>query len=156
MAWTQPTLAFPSATQYAFLYEDAHLLLLTWDRDDAKFLFRIVDHKDGELVLDYPGQRFTDTILDNIQQIFLIQVQEPGNDSCAYALGSYFIVEGRKYGAYYEREKEADQPEVALFRIDGEAPEYRLEVPSDDEYEQVAAVFVNQNEQMMRISRSKS
>lgn len=151
MAWTQPKLAFPNAKQYAFLYEDAHLLLLSWDRDDAKFLFRIIEQQDGELVLDYPGQKFTDTILDNIQNVFLIQVQEPGREAKTYALGSYFVIGAQKYGAYYERESEKEAPEVTLFRIDGEAPNYQLEVPDDAEYEQVAAAFVEQHEEMMRI-----
>ncbi|WDL97470.1 DUF1292 domain-containing protein [Alicyclobacillus sp. ALC3] len=151
MAWTQPRLAFPNAKQYAFLYEDAHLLLLSWERDDAKFLFRIVEQKDGELLLDYPGQKFTDTILDNIQGIFLIQVQESDKESRTYALGSYFVIGKRKYGAYYDRESDSEAPEVVLFRIAGEAPNYELQVPEDAEYEQVAAAFVEQHEEMMRI-----
>lgn len=151
MTWSSPKLAFPNAAQYAFIYEDAHLLLLSWDRDDAKFLFRIVEQNDGELVLDYPGQRFTDTILDTIGDIFLVQVQEEGKQNRMYALGSYFVIGSQRYGAYYEREAQVEEPEVTLFRIDGEAPGYRLEVPDETEYQQVAKVFVEQYEQMMQI-----
>lgn len=154
MAWVQPTLAFPKADQYAFLYENAHLMLLSFDRDDAKFLFLITEQRDGELVLDYPGQRFTETVLDAIQNIFLIQVEEESGSTRKYALGSYFLVDGRKYGAYYERESQSDEPNVALFRIEGEATESTLEVLGDEEYVRVSQVFVEEHSEMMDISQS--
>ncbi|MDQ0191230.1 DUF1292 domain-containing protein [Alicyclobacillus cycloheptanicus] len=148
MAWVQPTLAFPKAEQYAFLYENAHLLMLSWERDNAKFLFLIVDQKDGELVLDYPGERFTNTVLDTIENIFLIQVQEESGEAKRYALGSYFVAGSRRYGAYYERETESEEPNVVLFRIEGEAPDLSLEVLDEDEYQEVAQIFVEQHNEL--------
>lgn len=152
MAWKQPKLAFPKADQYAFLYENAHLLMLSFERDQTKFLFLIKEQKDGELMLDYPGETFTNTVLDAIQNIFLIQVEEEGGDTRKYAMGSYFIVDGRRYGAYYERESEAENPNVVLFRIEGEGTAAALEVLDEQEYDRVARTFTEEHQGLMDIS----
>jgi hypothetical protein len=141
--------AFPKATPFAFLFENAHLLLLTWERDNAKFLFLIQHEDDGTLHLDYPGELFTSRVMDAIESIFFIQVQEEGTEPKRYALGSYFKVGSRTYCAYYQRDVE--RPDVVLFRVEGEAPQHTLEVLDPKEYQAVAEAFQEQHQDMMEI-----
>jgi hypothetical protein len=150
--WDNPRFAFPKAEQFAFLFENAHLLLLAWDRDQAKFLFLIQEQKEDGLLLDYPGETFTNRVLDTVENIFFVQVEEEGNDPRRYVLGSFFAIGSQKYGAYYERDKE--NPEVVLFRIDGDAPDFQLEVLDEDEYAKVAPIFAEQHRDMMDIQQN--
>jgi hypothetical protein len=149
MQWSNPNLAFPNADQYAFLYEGAHLLMMSWERDDAKFLFLIKEHRDDGLVLDYPGETFTNQVLDLVENIFFISVQESDGEPRSYVLGSYFVVDGAAYGAFYERDNE--NPEVVLFRIEGEIPELKLENLSPEEHRKISAVFTEQHQDIIDI-----
>jgi|GEM_PF-5229073 len=145
---------FHQSEQYAFLYENVHLLMVTWTRDNAKFLFRIeAQSENGELQLDYPGETFSNRVLDNLERIFFIQVQSENSAGKAYVLGSYFEVDGQMYGAYYERQAE-QRPEVVLFKLEGEAPNHSLEVPSEEEYQRAAAAFSEQHADLMDIERA--
>lgn len=145
----EPKFAFAGAQQYAFLFENAHLLMLAWDRDDAKFLFLIQEQGENGFVLDYPGQLFSDRVLDTVQNIFFVQVQEGASEAKRYVLGSYFEADGKLYGAYYEPENE--NAELALFRIEGEAPQLSLEVLDEREYQAASAVFIQQHQELMDI-----
>lgn len=143
MEFTTPAIRFSGATPYTFYYEHAQLVLLTWTRDDAKFLFRVQEQSDGEWVLDYPGETFSSHVLDAIQTIFFVQVVEDSDDEPKpYVLGSCFEFQGQDYGAYYPRH--ATQSEMLLFRFAGEAPMRTLESLEGDEYQQVSAHFVEQ------------
>lgn len=150
----EPSLTFPGAKQYAFLFENAHLLMLAWDRDDAKFLFVINEQKDESLVLDYPGRVFTDRVLDTVQNIFFIQVQEENTQSQRYVLGSYFEVDRKMYGAYYEQNEEraaAGKPNIVLFRIEGDAPDFELQSLDEKEYQIVSTAFIEQHQEFLNV-----
>ncbi|MCL6593289.1 MAG: hypothetical protein K6T31_04885 [Alicyclobacillus sp.] len=144
-----PRYAFAKAEQYAFLFENAPLLLVSWDRDEAKFLFLIKEVRADGVILDYPGQTFTDRVLDTISQVFFIQVAEEGQPARRYVLGSLYDWEGRLYGAYYERD--ATEPNVVLFRLQGDPPDFELVLLDDQEYEQAAAAFAEQHQDWLEI-----
>jgi hypothetical protein len=145
---------FSDAEQFAFLFENVHLLLVAYKRDNAKFLFRIESHEaNGTLNLAYPGEVFTNRVLDLLENILFIQVHEEGGAATAYVLGSYFDVEGQMYGAYYERDVQ-HQPTVVLFKVEGEAPDQMLEVPSEAEYERAAAAFSQQHADLVEINEA--
>jgi hypothetical protein len=139
---------FPKASKHAFFFENAHLLLLSWERDNAKFLFMIEGQTEDGIELEFPGGLFTNQVLDAIENIFFIQVNE-GAEATKYTLGSYFYVENVKYGAYYERD--SDNPSVVLFRLSGEAPNFDLEVLDEDEFNTVSAAFTEQHRTFMEI-----
>ena len=143
MQWDNPRLAFPRASQYAFLFENAHLLLLSFERDNSRFLFHINEHREDGLVLDYPGEMFISRVLDNIEQVFFVEVAEEGQSPAKYALGSYFVVDSTAYGAYYPLA--GDSEELVLFRIVGENPNQELEVVDGAEYDRAAAAFSEQH-----------
>lgn len=143
--------SFPKASARAFLFENAPLLLLRWARDDVKMLFLIRDQRGDELVLDHPGEMFTDRVLSIVDGIFHIRLSDDDGSARDYTLGSYFEAGKRFYGAYYA--EDAEQPDVVLFRIDGEPPECTLAVPDEEEYERAAAAFVEQHRDWMDIQR---
>lgn len=147
----QQSFVFQDADEYAFLFENAHLLLVCWRRDDAKFLYLIRgETADAQIKLSYPGQQFTETVLDKILPIFFVQVSEEGDtEERHYVLGSYFVAGGQPFGAYYQRGEE--NPTVVLFKIVGEAPDITLEVPHDDEYALASSAFQEQHQDFMDI-----
>ncbi len=132
---------FHGADEYAFYYENAHLLLVDWNRDDAKFLFLIRESlDDGTYSLSYPGERYTDTVLDAVLPVFFVQVTEEQDESAKrYVLGSVFVAGNEKYGAYYQKDGNAAQ--AVLFKLLGEGPDTKLEVPTDEEYETAVQAF---------------
>lgn len=136
-----PAFRFRGAKEYAFTFDHAELLLLTWDRDDAKFLFRIDEKSKDEILLDYPGETFSNRVLDAVSTVFFIHVEE-GTSSTPrpYVLGSYFHWNQVPYGAYYERDTEAR--DMVLFRFEGEGPQTTLEPISGEEYRQVSSYFI--------------
>jgi hypothetical protein len=144
--------SFPRAKARAFLFENAPLLLLSWDRDNVRLLFLIKEQRGDELVLDYPGEMFADRVLSVIEGIFHIQLQEGNGPARLYTLGSYFEAGRRFYGAYYAEGME--QPDVVLFRVEGEAPQCSLEPLDEEEYERAAAAFVEQHRDFMEIRQA--
>ncbi|RIV28190.1 hypothetical protein D2Q93_02910 [Alicyclobacillaceae bacterium I2511] len=152
MVQDNPKFFFPKAEQYAFLFENTHLVLLSFPRDDTKFLFLLNDQGDGGLELDYPGEVFTTQVLDRILNIFKIQVNEEAEDSETsqqYILGSYFTVAEQPYGAYYQ--KDILQPEVLLFRFEGDPPTQKLIALEGEEFEKISSVFLEQHEDLLEI-----
>lgn len=141
-------LMFPKANKHAFFFENAHLMLLSWERDNAKFLFLIDGQTEDGVSLEFPGELFSNQVLDAIENIFFIQVNE-GEQVTKYTLGSYFVVNNNSYAAYYERDTE--NPNVVLFRLSGEAPNFDLEVLDEDEFTLVSAAFTEQHRNFMDI-----
>jgi hypothetical protein len=141
-------LMFPKAGKHAFFFENAHLLLLSWERDNAKFLFLIDGQTEDGVSLEFPGELFTNQVLDTIENIFFIQVNE-GEQVTKYTLGSYFLVNTNQYAAYYERD--AENPTVVLFRLSGESPDFDLEVLEEEEFQIVSDAFTEQHRNFMDI-----
>lgn len=151
MQLQNPKFTFHDAEPFAFLYENAHLVLLRWERDQTNFLF-LIRHQTatGEFELAYPGATFTDTVLDAVLPIFFVKAEEEGYpEPKHYILGSYFLVGDVRYGAYYER-ADADGS-VVLFQILGDAPNLQLEVPGPAEFELAATAFAEQHADFMNI-----
>ncbi len=148
----EPTFVFPDAAKYAFLYYEAHLLLMTYERDDAKFLFLITEDAGNRLSLKYPGRAFTDRVLDDIEYIFFVTLEEPNRAPAKLVLGSLFEVSSRTFGAYYEAA--AKEPEVVLFEVTGEAPHHELRVPDETVYVEASRVFAEQHKELLRIQQT--
>lgn len=144
-------LMFPKAKHYAFVFENAHLLLVSWDRDDAKHLFVINEHQADALMLDYPGQTFTQRVMDIIENIFFVQLEENNEEPRKYVLGSYFVAGNTAYGAYYPEAASA-QAEVVLFRITGEPPNLVLDTLGEKEYAKAAEAFQEQHSDLLEIT----
>ncbi|MCL6453104.1 MAG: hypothetical protein K6T78_05650 [Alicyclobacillus sp.] len=143
MEFPTPPVRFAGATPYTFYFEHAQLVLLTWTRDDARFLFLVREQGPEEWLLDYPGETFTNRVLDTVERIFFIEVEEThGAAPRSYILGCYFTLQGAAYGAYYDRSGES--PDVVLFRIRGRSPESDLIPLEGEEYARVAAYFLEQ------------
>ncbi|BCJ86181.1 hypothetical protein [Effusibacillus dendaii] len=133
----QPLFKFPKAGHYAFFYETAHLMLISWERDDKKELYRISGQQGETISLDFPGELYTDRVMDMISRIFFINVQEASEEK-RYTLGAYFTRHSHAYAVYYERDAAAG--ELIFFRVIDEGTGYGLDVVEDPaEYQAVAA-----------------
>ncbi|WP_018131158.1 hypothetical protein [Effusibacillus pohliae] len=126
----KPVLTFPKADHYAFFYEEAHLMLVSWQRDDKKELYRIAGQQGETLQLDYPGELYTERVMELISRIFFITVQEETQEK-AYALGAFFSLRDQGYAVYYEREK-TSHSQLVFFRVAEEADGYGLQVVEDE------------------------
>lgn len=144
--------SFPSAKKFAFIFENAHLMLLTWERDDTKLLFLIKEQSDGKVVLDFPGRTFVDRVMDMIDKFFFIQVQSDDGVANRYVLGSYFYIGNKRYGAFYERDVETN-PDVVLFRIDGDGDEVVISVLEEEEFADVAENFREMHGDFLQIHK---
>ncbi|GAX90939.1 hypothetical protein [Effusibacillus lacus] len=122
----KPVFLFPKADHYAFFYEEAHLMLVSWQRDDKKELYRICGQQGEILQLDYAGQLYTERVMELISNIFFITVQEESQEK-KYALGAYFTKNNQGYAVYYERDA-ATRSELIFFRVTDEGEGSSLEV----------------------------
>jgi hypothetical protein len=139
-----PILNFRKAEHYAFFFEDVHLLLVAWERDERKEIYRIESQEGEVLVLDYPGDLFVEQVLHVIEKIFFVSVRE-GEREGKYALGVYFLIEEQPYGVYYERDRKEESPELVFFRIVDDGDGFGLEVIEEEaEYRRVTETFKDQ------------
>ena len=60
---------FKTPHQYVFIHENVKHLLLIWSKEAKKQLF-IVEEKEGELHLLYPGETYEELVLDQVEDIF--------------------------------------------------------------------------------------
>jgi len=133
---------FPKASHYAFFHENAHLMLIVWERDEHKELYLITEEQVGHVELNYSGDLFTELVMPVVEQIFFIQVQEHDQEG-KYVLGSYFTVGKRVFGAYYNRNVEAAlPPEVILFEVIDDGGALSLCELNEDVYEETKDAFV--------------
>lgn len=132
-----PMFTFPKAQHHAFFYEEAHLLLISWERDGKKELYLIADQQDEVLQLDFPGELYTERVMELIRSIFFISVQEDSGVT-KHVLAAYFTKNDNAYAVYYERD--ANSPsELIFFRVADEGDGYGLDVIENEaEYKMVA------------------
>ncbi|WP_157066927.1 hypothetical protein [Alicyclobacillus shizuokensis] len=145
-------LTFTDADVYAFWYEDAHLALVRFRRDNERLLFVIGQQSQQGLHLSFPGRLFTDRVLDEIEPIFFAEVEEPGGQTEQLALGAYFRTGEAEYGAYYAPGTAA--LEVFLFRIDNTGSRPELTSLMGFEQEQAAALFVERYGHQLKLGEA--
>ncbi|MBL0388186.1 DUF1292 domain-containing protein [Tumebacillus sp. ITR2] len=129
---------FGKGKEYAFFNEHVHLLLIDFERDNKKELYLIADQEtDGTYILEYPGELFTEQLMELTGSIFFVQVQEEGREG-KYALGAFFTIIRQTYGLYYDREN-PDNGELVFFRANATGTgAYDLEnVTDQEEYQMV-------------------
>lgn len=85
------------------------------------------------MTLDYPGELYSNRILEIVEPIFFISVQHDDQDEegKAFVLGAYFELDQESYGAYYERIG-STAGQVHLFQIKDEGTGYTLHVIEDE------------------------
>jgi hypothetical protein len=138
-----PTVRFTRADHYAFFFEDAHLLLITFARDDRRLLFLIAEQEqEGALCLDFPGELFESRVRDEIDRIFFVDLEELAaqHGPRHLALGALFPCGDEQYGAYYERD--SDESTLYFLHVVGDGDERGLEAVEDRAvHAQVAHAF---------------
>jgi hypothetical protein len=129
---------FLKGREYAFFHEDVHLLMIDFERDDKKEIFRIDgQEEDGTYILEFPGELYIEQIKEIIASIFFVQVQEENREG-RYALGAYFTFMRKEYALYYDREN-LDNLELVFFRANATGTgEYELtNITDEEEYREV-------------------
>lgn len=133
----KPVFSFPKADHYAFFYEEAHLMLISWQRDDKKELYRISGQQEDTLHLDYPGQLYSERVMELISSIFFITLQEEEQEQ-KYTMGAYFTKNDQGYAVYYQRDA-TTRSDLIFFRVVDEGEGYGLELV-ENETEHVSVV----------------
>ncbi len=135
-----PRLKFPHAEHFAFFFEDTHLLLVRFLREDQRLLFLVTEASGEELQLDYPGNLYEDQVRDKVDRIFFVELSQEGEGSVKLALGAYFPVGDDMYGAYYDRD--SDEQTLYFLRVMGEGELVSLEAVEDpQEHQMVSSAF---------------
>ncbi|MCY0869813.1 MAG: hypothetical protein OWT27_04390 [Firmicutes bacterium] len=138
-----PTVRFTRAEHHAFFFEDSHLLLITFARDDRRLLFIIADEEqEGALSLDFPGDLFESRVRDEVDRIFFVDMEELATERGLrhLALGALFPCGTEQYGAYYERD--SDESTLYFLHVVGDGEERGLEAVEDRAvHAQVAKAF---------------
>ncbi|ASS75980.1 hypothetical protein CIG75_14095 [Tumebacillus algifaecis] len=129
---------FIKGREFAFFHEDVHLLLIDFERDEKKEIFRIDEQKaDGTYILEYPGELYIEQIKELISSIFFVQVNEEHREG-RYAMGAYFTCQRKEYALFYDREN-LENHELIFFRAAATGTgDYELSnVTDQDEYREV-------------------
>jgi hypothetical protein len=144
-----PKLVIPKAEHYAFFFDDVHLLVIAWERDQHREIYLIRDIADDVLTVEYPGDRYREQVWDAVGEIFFVSLEEDGDPSgkTRYVLGAYFERrKGEACAVYYKRPDETgngqSQPyELLLLKVQGEPPDRRLAIPEEQEYQALLKQF---------------
>ncbi|MDI3327503.1 MAG: hypothetical protein QJR06_03025 [Alicyclobacillaceae bacterium] len=140
---------FTKAQPFAFFYDEAHLVLWQFEREGRRDLYVLHEGEEDTAVLEYPGETFTQRILDELGGVFFISVDQDGRPVPA-ALGASFEHNGRRYAAYYSRE-EFESPTVWFFRLDGSPGAPELEPLDEEEHRAAAEAFARRYAGVLRI-----
>lgn len=127
---------FKTPHQYVFIHENVKHLLLIWSKEAKKQLF-IVEEKEGELHLLYPGETYEELVLDQVEDIFFPRL-ETESETIQAVLGATFYYEGKLIAMYYDRERPGEQ--FYFFEIDQKKI---LEIP-DEQYEATVLAFLKE------------
>ncbi len=126
-----PNIQFPHAEHFAFFFEDSHLLLIVFERDERRLLFLISESEGETVVLDFPGDLYEGQVRDATERIFFVDLAEEEADRKRLVMGAYFPAGNETYGAYYDRE--SDEQTLYFLRVMGEGDAISLEAVVDPE-----------------------
>ncbi len=99
---------FETPHQYVFIHENVKHLLLVWSKDSKKQLFIAEDEEDA-LVLRYPGEVYTETVLEQVEPVFFLDL-EGGVEA---VLGATFYHQGQA-DRHVLRQKKSFGPSLLL------------------------------------------
>lgn len=124
---------FQTPHQYIFIHENVKHLLLIWSKESKKQLF--VGEEEGDtLVLRYPGETYTETVLEQVEPVFFLGL-EGGVEAI---LGATFYHRGQLIGMYYDKTNPSGPP--YFFEIENGTPS---DIP-DEEYPEVVQTFAKE------------
>ncbi|SFJ22474.1 hypothetical protein [Thermoflavimicrobium dichotomicum] len=127
---------FQTPYQYLFIHQNVKHLLLLWKKERKKEIY-VVHEENNTLYLRYPGETYTEIVLDQISPIFFQQL-ETEEGAFQAVLGATFEYRGKLIGMYYPQENPTEQ--LYFFEI---REDKILEIP-DEEYESVVQTFIRE------------
>lgn len=124
---------FGTPHQYVFIHENVKHLLLIWSKESKKQLF-VAEEEEDTLVLRYPGETYTETVLEQVEPVFFLDLE----DGVEAILGATFYHRGRLVGMYYDKKLPSGPP--YFFEIGDGSPS---EIP-DEDYQEVVHTFAKE------------
>lgn len=125
---------FDTPHQYLFVHEELHHLLVLWRKEQKRSLY-LIREENETLHLTYPGQTYTDAVLQLLEPIFFQRLETPHHKIIPAILGATFPHENHLHVMYYHREK--PRTHAYFFRLEEEK---LVEIP-DAIYEKVIDSF---------------
>ncbi len=125
---------FQTPQQYLFYHQNVKHLLLIWAKEHTKQLFIVEDEGNQTLTLHYPGETYTEMILDQVEPIFFQELQTE-EETFTAILGATFSFREKLIGMFYHPNQLTKQ--IYFFQIQGESI---MEIP-EAEYADVVDTF---------------
>jgi|GEM_PF-1866034 len=129
---------FETPYQYVFYHHHVKHLLVIWEKEQRKDLYIIKEETPEELVLQYPGETYRETVLQELEPVFF-QTLETEEERFPAILGATFSYQKRLIGMYYHQHRPDKEPPY-FFEIKNE----KLVELSDEDYAEVIKVFANE------------
>lgn len=131
-------LRFHTPHQYVFYHHHIKHLLLLWEKEQKKELYLIKEEANEEMLLQYPGETYTEMVLQELEPIFF-QTLETEEEQFPAILGATFFYQKRLIGMYYHQHRPTEEPPY-FFEI---RDEQIVEI-ADKEYQDVAKTFLKE------------
>lgn len=128
---------FQTPYQYVFIHHGIKHLLLLWKKERKREIYVIEEEKDEEMTLRYPGETYTDMILQELEPLFFQRLEVDGKTFLAI-LGATFTYQKRTMVMYYD----PDHPAESLFFFEYSGEEI-IEI-DEHEYKQVVQAFMQE------------
>lgn len=129
---------FQTPHQYVFYHHHVKHLLLVWEKEKKKELYLIKEEKEDECLLQYPGETYTEMVLQELEPVFF-QTLKTEEEQFPAILGATFLYQKRLMGMYYHQYRPEEEPPY-FFEIKDE----QLVEIADDEYEKVVQTFAQE------------
>lgn len=127
---------FQTPHQYVFIHENVKHLLLVWSKESKKQLF-VAEEEGDTLLLRYPGETYTETVLEQVEPVFFLDLEVEG-ERVEAILGATFYHQNRLIGMYYDKNHPSGPP--YFFEIENGSPS---DIP-DEEYPDVVQTFAKE------------
>jgi hypothetical protein len=130
------SIRFQTPYQYVFIHNNVKHLLLLWEKEHKRQLY-IVEEEADEMLLLFPGDSYTETVLDQIEPILFQRLETDAGPFLA-VLGATFTYDERKMVMYYHPEH--PDREIYFFEWSGDG----IAELDEEEYEAVTRAFINE------------
>ncbi|WP_124727566.1 hypothetical protein [Staphylospora marina] len=127
---------FDTPHQYVLIHRNVKHLLVMWKKEHKRDLY-IVEDEGENMLISYPGQTYTETVLDEIEPL-LFQQLEGEEGTFPVILGATFTHEERLMAMYYRPER--PQEDIYFFAVE----DGRIREIPESEYEAVICTFISE------------
>ena len=128
---------FQTPYQYVFIHQGIKHLLLLWKKERKREIYIIEEEKEKEMILRYPGETYSDLILQELEPLFFQRLEVDGRTFLA-VLGATFTHQQRTMAMYYDPDHPAES--LFFFEYSGE----KIFEIDENEYQEVVQTFMRE------------